>query len=67
MPLENSTKDKKRDDFEHEMSDDRRIPEVTTEELQNAISKLKKRQITQTAMESEPKTSKHATTRREKW
>ena len=37
--------DKERDDFEHEMSDDRRIPEITTEELQNAISKIKKRQI----------------------
>ena len=34
--------DKERDDFEHEMSDDRRIPEITTEELQNAICKLKK-------------------------
>ena len=45
MPLENSTKDStrtKRDDFEHETSDDRRIPEITTEELQRAISKLKK-------------------------
>ena len=43
---ENSTKDftrTTRDDFEHEMSDDRRIPEITTEELQNAISKLKKK------------------------
>ena len=42
----NSTKrrheDNERDDFEHEMSDDRRIPEITTEELQSAISKLKK-------------------------
>ena len=33
--------DKERDEFEHEMSDDRRIPEITTEELQSAISKLK--------------------------
>ena len=33
--------DKERDDFEHEMSHDRRIPEITTEELQSAISKLK--------------------------
>ena len=45
MLMENSTKrlyeDKERDDFEHEMSDDRRIPEITTEELQNAIGKLK--------------------------
>ena len=32
--------DNKKDDFEHEMSDDRRILEITTEELQNAISKL---------------------------
>ena len=37
--------DNERDDFEHEMSDDRRIPEITTEELQNAISELQKRQI----------------------
>ena len=34
--------DSEKDDFEHEMSDDRRIPEITTEELQNAISNLKK-------------------------
>ena len=34
--------DKERDDSEHEMSDDKRIPEITTEELQSAISKLKK-------------------------
>ena len=33
--------DKERDDSEHEMSGDRRIPEITTEELQSAISKLK--------------------------
>ena len=48
MLLENSTKDStrtKRDDFEHEVSDDRRIPEITTEELQSAISELKKWQI----------------------
>ena len=45
MPLENYKRlyeDKERDDFEHEMSDDRRIPEITTEELPSAISKLKK-------------------------
>ena len=34
--------DKERDDSEHETSDDRRILEITTEELQSAISKLKK-------------------------
>ena len=33
--------DKERDDPEHETSDDRRTPEITTEELQSAISKLK--------------------------
>ena len=33
--------DKERDDCEHETSDDRRIPEIMTEELQSAISKLK--------------------------
>ena len=37
--------DRERDDSEHEMSDDKRIPEITTEELQSAISKLKNRQI----------------------
>ena len=47
------------------MSDDRRIPEITTEELQNAIGKFKKANP-QTAMEYVPKTSKFATTRREK-
>ena len=41
-----------------------RIPEITTEELQDAIRKLK--QVNhQTATGSEPKTSKHATRRRE--
>ena len=58
--------DNERDDFEHEISEDRRIPEITTEELQNAIGKLKKANP-QTAMEYVPKTSKLATTRREKW
>ena len=33
--------DNERDDFEHEISEDRRIPEITTEELRNAIGKLK--------------------------
>ena len=34
--------DNERDDFEHEMNYDKRIPEITTEELHNAICKLKK-------------------------
>ena len=34
--------DNERDDFEHDMSYDSRIPEITTEQLQNAICKLKK-------------------------
>ena len=54
-------KDKERD----EMSDDKRIPEITTEKLQSAISKLKTANL-QTAMEYVLKTSKLATTRREK-
>ena len=33
--------DSEKDDSEHEMSDDKIIPEITTEELQSAISKLK--------------------------
>ena len=33
--------DSEKDDSEHEMSDDKRILEITTEELQSAISKLK--------------------------
>ena len=37
-----------------------RIPEITTEELQDAINKLKKKANHQTATGSEPKTSKHA-------
>ena len=45
-----------------------RIPEITTEELQTAINKLKKKKANpQTATESVPQTSKHATIRREKW
>ena len=44
-----------------------RNPEIMTEELQNAINKLKKKANHQTATESEPKTSKHATMRRVKW
>ena len=67
MLLENSTKDftrTKKDDFEHEMSGDRRIPEITTEELQSAISKLK----TGKSPDSNGiRASKLATTRREKW
>ena len=44
-----------------------RIPEITTEELQTAINKLKKKANHQTATESEQKTSKHVMMRREKW
>ena len=44
-----------------------RILEITTEELQTAINKLKKKANHQTATGSEPKTFKHATMRREKW
>ena len=44
----------------------RRTPEITTEELQTAINKLKKKANSQTAMEYVPKTSNLATTRREK-
>ena len=33
--------DNERDDSEHEMSDDKRTPEITSEELQSAISKFK--------------------------
>ena len=43
-----------------------RIPEITTEELRTAINKLKKANH-ETATGSEPKTTKHATMRREKW
>ena len=48
--------DNERDHFEHETSDDRRIPEITTEELQSAISKLKKKANPKTTMEFVPKT-----------
>ena len=44
-----------------------RIPKITTEELRIAINKLKKRQIPRQQRNSEQKTSKHATMRREKW
>ena len=43
-----------------------RIPEITTEELQDAISKLKKVKSPDSDR-SEPKTSMHATMRRKKW
>ena len=33
--------DSEKDNSEHEMRDDKRIPEITSEELQSAISKLK--------------------------
>ena len=33
--------DRRKDNSEHEMKDDKRIPEITSEELQSAISKLK--------------------------
>ena len=42
-----------------------RIPEITTEELQTAIDQLK-RQKSQTAMVSEPKTLKQVKMKREK-
>ena len=58
--------DNKKDESEHEMNDDGGIPEIMTEELQTAISKLKKANH-QTAREFEPKTLKHATMRRERW
>ena len=35
--------DSEKDNSEHEMKDDKRIPEITSEELQSAISKLKNR------------------------
>ena len=44
-----------------------RIPEITTEELQDAINKLKKKEDHQTATGYEQKTSKHATMRQERW
>ena len=39
----------------------------TTEELQAAMNKLKKRANHQTATGSEPNTSKHATMRQKRW
>ena len=44
-----------------------RIPEITSEELQDAIKKLKKQVNHQTATGFEQKTSKLATMRRKKW
>ena len=58
--------DNEKDDFEHEI-DDRGIPEITTEELCKTQSANSKKENPQTAMEFVPKTSKHATMRREKW
>ena len=43
------------------------IPQVTSEELQTAITRLKKKANQQTAMESELKTSKLAMKRRKRW
>ena len=43
-----------------------RIPEITTEELRIAINKLEKGKSPD-SNGIEPKTSKHATMRREKW
>ena len=75
--------DIKKDDSEHEVNDDDNnsntdvhnndteetagIPEMTTEELQTAINKLKKKANLRTAKEFEPKTYKHVMRRREKW
>ena len=47
-------------------SEIKRIPEMTTEELQTANNRLKTKANLQTATESEPKTSKHETMRRKK-
>ena len=67
--------DNERDDFNHEMRYDRRIPEIMTEKIKKKKKKKKKKRNLQTqkkanpqtAMEFVPKTSKLATTRREKW
>ena len=45
--------DSEKDDSEHEMSDDKRILEITTEELQSAISKLKTDKISSNGIRAE--------------
>ena len=75
--------DNVKDDSEHEMDDDDNYsntdvhnnnteettgsPEITTEELQTAINKLKKKANPQTAKEFEAKTLKILMRRRGKW
>ena len=49
------------------MKETKEIPEITTEELQAAINRLKKKANQETAMVSELKTSKHVTKKRKKW
>ena len=78
MSLVNSTEklydDNEQDEYGNDSSTDvhkndtdemTRIPKITAEELQAAINKLKKMQITR--LGSEPKTSKHATMRQKTW
>ena len=57
--------DKERDDFEHEMSDDRRILEITTE-VANRNHQTQKKANPRTSKEFEPKTLKLVMKRREK-
>ena len=60
------TKNKSCTDVQHNHTEERtRTPEITTEELQTAIDKLKKKQYPQTAMVSEPKTLRHVMMKRE--
>ena len=56
----NETENNKEDQGS-DVEETKEIPEFTTEELQAAINRLKKKANQETATESEPKTSKHAT------
>ena len=58
--------DSGKDNSDHETKDDRRIPEITSEELHKVQSANSKLASLQTEMEYELKTSKIATMRREK-
>ena len=55
------------DEQSKDTSEMKGIPEITIEEVQTAINRLKKKANQQTARESEPKTSKLAMKRRKRW
>ena len=67
MESDKNETDNNIEDQSTDVKETNEFPEITTEELQVAINRLKKKANQQTATESVPKTSKHAAKKRKKW